>query len=74
MSPFADNFKSGNLSTVCPLCLSHVDSQEESFNCVTLKKVLTIRGNYKDIFTNTFTEELVQTLYAIYNYRNESKE
>ena len=74
MSPFAENFKSGNLCTVCPLCLSHVDSQEESFNCVTLKKVLTIRGNYKDIFTNTFTEELVQTLYAIYNYRKEFKE
>ena len=74
MSPFAENFKSGNLVTVCPLCLSHVDSQEESFNCVTLKKVLKIRGNYKDIFSNTFPEELIKTLYGICNYRKEYKE
>ena len=74
MSPFGENFKSGKLATVCPMCLSHPDSQEESFNCPAIKKMLKIRGNYKDIFSNKFPEELIQTLYDIYNCRKEYNE
>ena len=74
MAPFVDNFRAGKRGSPCPLCLSHLDSQEESFNCVVLKKVLVIKGNYADIFTNKISEELIQTLYNIYNYRKEFNE
>ena len=74
MSPFQENLRSGNLATICPLCYSHVDSQENSFICYTLKRVLSIKGNYQDIFTTKFPEELIKTIYDIYNYRKESQE
>ena len=71
MAPFAENFRAGKFNSPCPLCLSHLDSQEESFNCVVLKKVLDIRGKYSDIFKKQFSEELIKTLHKIYNYRKE---
>ena len=74
MAPFVENFRAGKMNSPCPLCLSHLDSQEESFNCVVLKKVLVLKGNYSDIFTNKISEELIQTLYNIYNFRKEFNE
>ena len=44
MAPFVDNFRAGKRGSPCPLCLSHLDSQEESFNCVALNKVLVNKG------------------------------
>ena len=74
MSPFGENFRSGNLSTICPLCLSHVDSQEESMNCPTLRRELRINGDYKDLFSKDIPSDLVQTLFDIYTYRKEFQE
>ena len=74
MAPFAENFRAGKFDSACPLCLSHLDSQEESFSCTAMKKVLEIRGTYSDIFTNNFSEDLINTLDRIYNYRKEFSE
>ena len=74
MAPFGENFKAGQLSTNCPLCFTHIDSQEESFNCVALKKLVMIRGRYCEIFSNQVSQELVKTLYNIYSFRKESNE
>ena len=74
MAPFKENFKSGQFISLCPLCLSHVDSQENSFICETFKKIFTIKGNYKDLFTNHIPDELVKSLYNIYTYRKEFEE
>ena len=71
MAPFAENFRAGKISSPCPLCLSHLDSQEESFNCAVLKKVLDIRGKYSDIFKSKFSDKLNKTLRKNYNYRKE---
>ena len=71
MSPFGENFKAGKFSSTCPLCFSHIDSQEESFNCVVLNKMMQIKGTYAEIFSSNFSEDLVKTLDNIYSYREE---
>ena len=71
MAPFGENFRAGNVATICPLCSSHIDSQEESFNCEALRKVLTVKGRYSTIFGTVFTKELIQTLFDIFCFREE---
>ena len=71
MSPFSENFKAGKFSSTCPLCFSHIDSQEESFNCAVLNKIMQIKGTYAEIFSGNFSEDLVKTLDNIYSYRKE---
>ena len=71
MAPFGENFRNGKSITNCPLCLSHVDAQEKSFSCPTLKRLISIKGNYEDIFSNNIPYELIRTLYDIYTYRKE---
>ena len=71
MAPFGENFKMGKTDTKCPLCMAHTDSQENSFVCQTLKRLISIKGNYQEIFSNNIPYELVKTLYDIYAYRKE---
>ena len=72
MAPFRENFKAKSFSSTCPFCFSHIDSQEESFNCSALNKMIMIRGKYEEIFSDTFSKDLIKTLDNIYNYRKES--
>ena len=74
MAPFADNFKAGKVSSMCPLCFSHIDSQEGSFTCVTLNKLVNIRGKYSDIFENQVPEEVVKSIHSIYMLRKDVNE
>ena len=74
MAPFGENFRSGNLSTICPLCSAHVDSQENSLDCSTMRRELNIRGSYNDIFSENILEDLIKTIFDIYNYRKEFQE
>ena len=74
MAPFAENFRAEKFNSACPFCLSHLDSQEESFSCTAMRKVLEIRGKYSDIFSNNFSEDLINTITRIYNYRKEFSE
>ena len=74
MAPFGENFRAGRINCICPLCFSHLDSQEESFNCGALKNLLQIRGRYRDIYTNNFSQQLISTIYNIYKYRKELTE
>ena len=71
MAPFGENFKAGKFSSTCPLCFSHIDSQEESFNCAVLNKIMQIKGTYAEIFSGNFSEDLIKTLDNIYSYRKE---
>ena len=71
MAPFGENFRSGKTVTNCHLCLSHTDSQENSFICLTLNRLLSINSNYQDIFSENIPYQLVKTLYNIYSYRKE---
>ena len=71
MAPFGENFRGGEKTVLCPLCRKHPDGQEESFSCVQINRLVTVRGNYKEIFRTKFSPELVQTVYNIFNFREE---
>ena len=71
MTPFGENFKAGKVDSFCPLCQSHRDSQEESFNCLALRKMVDMKGKYSNIFDNKFTEDLIRSLKNIYTYQIE---
>ena len=71
MAPFGENFSVGAKTVLCPLCKKHPDGQEESFTCEKVKRLVNVRGNYKDIFKTKFSPELLQTIYNIFNFREE---
>ena len=71
MSPFGENYKAGQQTTVFPLCFLHLDSQEESFNCAKLKQMIEVRGKYSDIFGLEFKEEFLKPLCNLYYFREE---
>ena len=71
MAPFGDNYKGGQDTPPCPLCKMHPDSQAESFQCEIMKELIQVKGDYSDIFGNYFSQELIQTIYSIYSFREE---
>ena len=71
MAPFGENFRGGEKTIICPLCNKHPDGQEESFTCETLRKVINVQGNYKDIFRSKFPPELIKTIFNIFSFRDE---
>ena len=73
MAPFGENFKGGKDTPLCPLCLAHPDTQEESFQCEKICKLIEVKGNYSDIFGFNFPPELIQTLYNIFCFRDEHR-
>ena len=42
MERFGENFRGGASSIICPLCFSHLDNQELSFQCPAIKKEIEI--------------------------------
>ena len=74
MCQFGENFKAGQITTICPVCSNHEDSQEKSFECVKLKEIINVRGNYyQEIFGKQFPSELIKTLCNVQFYREERK-
>ena len=71
MAPFGENFKGGLDTPLCPLCSAHPDTQEESFRCEKICRLIEVKGNYSDIFGFYFPQELIQTLYNIFCFRDE---
>ena len=53
-------------SVLCPLCLSHPDSQEEGFrSCTYIKEQLDITGQYENIFEESIDKHLTRTILKI---------
>ena len=71
MAPFGENFRGGQKTILCPLCDGHPDGQSESFQCVQLKKVVEVKGNYNQIFSQFIPLELVKTVHNICTFRDE---
>ena len=71
MAPFGQNFKGGQAYINCPFCDNHVDGQEESWKCPKMKLIMDIQGEYKDIFGNTFSREVIKTVQNLYTFREE---
>ena len=71
MAPFGENFRGGQKTVLCPLCKAHPDGQPESFDCIQLKKIISVKGDYKQIFSQVIPHELVTTIHNIYSFREE---
>ena len=71
MAPFGENFKGDLYTPLCPLCSAHPDTQEESFTCEKISRMMEVQGSYSDIFGFYFPPELIQTLYNIFYFREE---
>ena len=71
MAPFGQNFKGGQEIVLCPFCETHPDGQEESWMCSKMNTIMSIQGDYKEIFGQTFSKEVIQTVQNIFTFREE---
>ena len=71
MALLCENFGGGGGTDVCPLCSLHPDSQAASFQCSELRKLVDVRGDYMNIFSENFSSQLVKTVFNIYYFRAE---
>ena len=69
MERFGENFRGGASSIICPLCFSHLDNQELSFQCPVIKKEIEIEGNISEMFKEDIETKAIQTILKIRNFR-----
>ena len=67
---FGENFRGGRGSVLCPICLSHLDSQEEGFNnCKFITDQIRTDCSYKDLYSETIDTSFTRILTKISNIR-----
>ena len=71
MASYSENYRSNNGHSLCPLCLTHLDSQVFSFSCPVIKGNVSMKGKYSDIFNDKIDIELANTLVQIDKNRHE---
>ena len=74
MSEFGDNFRGGRDQVPCPLCDTHVDKQELSYQCKVIQKEIDIAGSYEEIYSDNMNIDTVKTLQKILETRKRLKE
>ena len=71
MAKFGENYRGENGHTPCPICLIHLDNQPMAFQCQNLKNEVEMRGEYKEIFEEDISMEVVLTISNIMKYREQ---
>ena len=69
MERFGENFRGGAGSITCPLCNTHPDNQEFSFQCPVIRKEIEIEGNISDLYKEDIERNVIETILKIRNYR-----
>ena len=69
MAKFGENFRGGARSIPCPLCNTHLDKQEMSFDCPSIRKEIDVKGNISDIYEEEIDTDTIQTILKIANFR-----
>ena len=69
MERFGENYRGGAESISCPLCHTHLDNQEMSYQCPEIKKEIEIKGNFSDIYNEIIQNETIETIVRISRYR-----
>ena len=69
MERFGENYCGGAESMLCPLCLTHLDNQEMSYQCPEIKKKIDIKGKLNDIYNENIQSETIETIVRISRYR-----
>ena len=62
MADFGKNHRGGREKVICPLCESHVDSQELSYICPEIKNRVVISGSISDIYKEDIKLETVEAI------------
>ena len=71
MAPFGQNFRGGETIIYCPFCQNHPDGQEESWKCSKMNLLMDIQGDYEEIFGQTFSKQVINTVQNMYIFREE---
>ena len=74
MERYGENYRGGAPSIKCPLCHTHLDNQEMSFQCPIIRQEVDIKGNYSDIYNETIQSETIQTIVKITRFRKTTLE
>ena len=74
MADFGQNYRGGREKVICPLCESHVDSQELSLICPEIKNKVVISGSISDIYKEDIELETVEAIEKITQIRTNSLE
>ena len=74
MSEFGENFRGGRDQVTCPLCETHMDKQELSYECKVIQKEIDIKGSFEDIYNDKISIHTVKTLEKIIETRKRLKE
>ena len=65
MERFGENFRGPNGPVCCPLCHTHLDNQQMSYQCPEIKQEVEIKGSYTDIFKDAIKLETIKTIVSI---------
>ena len=71
MAIFGENYRGGRVEVICPLCETHLDKQELSYECPTIKKEVAITGSFSDIYSEEIELNTVETIKKITEVRKE---
>ena len=74
MENFGENYRGGASAIPCPLCNTHLDSQDKSFQCPIIRRKIEVRGNINNIFKEEIDLETVKTIHKISKYRKNTLE
>ena len=69
MAEFGENYRGGRSQVMCPLCETHLDNQELSYQCLEIRSKLKIMGKIEDIFKEEISLETVETIEKISELR-----
>ena len=56
----SDNFKGGSATKPCPLCGLTEDTKKNSFQCKPVKKNVSVKGKFTDIFKPKVEQEVAK--------------
>ena len=54
---------------MCPICALHYDNQDLALQCPEIRKNVPADGNLKEIYSETISNEIVETLTKVIKYR-----
>ena len=68
---FKENFGEKYTNKACPLCSVHMDTQTHAVQCVQVNQMISVEGNYRNIFKERIPCDISRTLYKITKLRED---
>jgi hypothetical protein len=71
MENFGENFRGSNGPVPCPLCGTHLDNQEMSFQCQIIKAEVQPTGEITEIYRDDIKKTIVESLEKMLKLRGD---